>query len=353
LLPPDILDHTETICKNISRSKGVYTVLLTLGIYKILHPEQDIRYFKIEFSNGFSGRSFDTQYITPTLKELGLPSMAESGWLTRSLEQADPYTLNYQGKITPIAVKEAFLHLINHMETSELSHTEEIIKLILKCAAKVRDANKTTIQPISNADTLTIDTIMALLEKHFSKNYHIHGGSKLPVLAFYSIYSILINELARYKDCTLAKLGSHTASDKTSNSSGDIEIMKNSSIYESIEIKHDKTIDSNILRIAQEKIYKFNPKRYYILSFAGIKNEDKEVIEKLIQQTKTEHGCQIIVNGIMHTIKYYLRLISSLEDFLEIYRNLVEQDTELMLVHKQELNELINQLNKSKDSLLS
>jgi DNA (cytosine-5)-methyltransferase 1 len=46
---------------------------------------------------GFSGRRIDTQYITPTLKELGLPAMAESGWLTRSLEQPYPYTLDYNG----------------------------------------------------------------------------------------------------------------------------------------------------------------------------------------------------------------------------------------------------------------
>ena len=94
---PCLQEHIEEIYRRISQNKGVYTVLITLAFYKFLHPEQDIRYHKIELKNGFSGRSFDTKYITPTLKRLGLPSMAESGWLTRSLEQAQPYTKDFKG----------------------------------------------------------------------------------------------------------------------------------------------------------------------------------------------------------------------------------------------------------------
>ena len=46
------------------------------------------------------------------MKAVSFPAMAESGWLTRSLEQAHPYTLDYPGKITPKIVKEAFLEKI-------------------------------------------------------------------------------------------------------------------------------------------------------------------------------------------------------------------------------------------------
>lgn len=56
---------------------------VTLIVYKILHPQQDIRNHQTQIKGGFSGRTIDTKYITPTLKELNLPSMAESGWLTR------------------------------------------------------------------------------------------------------------------------------------------------------------------------------------------------------------------------------------------------------------------------------
>lgn len=57
----DIVDNEET-------SKGVYTALFTSLTYKCLCAYQDVRYHKIELPNGYSGRSFDTKYVTPFLK---------------------------------------------------------------------------------------------------------------------------------------------------------------------------------------------------------------------------------------------------------------------------------------------
>ncbi|QJS97871.1 hypothetical protein B8A41_04390 [Dolosigranulum pigrum] len=67
--------------------------------------------------NGYSGRSFDTQYITPFLKRKEfLGAMKESGWLTRSLEQNLPYDLNYPGKIRNKIVKRNFLEILDSVE---------------------------------------------------------------------------------------------------------------------------------------------------------------------------------------------------------------------------------------------
>lgn len=345
-IPSPIMEYADTLGKKISSNKGAYTVLITLGTYKSLNPLQDIRYHKIEFENGFSGRSFDTEYITPVLKGLGLPSMAESGWLTRSLEQAAPYTLDYQGKITPVSIKDAFLNIVDYIESNP-GKAEDLVRVILNYAIENREANKITISPLENPNALTIDNIMMILDEHFSTKYEVAGASKLPVLAFYSIYSFLIKELKRYEGCELEQLGSHTASDRTSRSSGDIEIMRNGAVFESIEIKGDKLIDSTIVRIAQEKIYRFNPARYYVLSYSGIKDTDMEEIKHLVSGTKESHGCLIIINGIMNTIKYYLRLISSLEDFLAHYSELVSNDKELKLSHKHKINEIIENFNQT------
>lgn len=342
-LSPDTEENLEYLSKRLASNKGVYTVLITLGVYKLLNPSQDIRYHKIELENGFSGRSFDTTHITPTLKSLGLLSMAESGWLTRSLEQAYPYDKDFNGKITPITLKETFLYLVEQIQFNE-NEVEKIVIRILKYAIEYRKLNTIKITPIQNIEALTIDKIVHLLDEHFKCKYTYSGGSKLPVLAFYSIYKCLIPELKRFDACVLGELGSHTASDKTSKSSGDIEIFKNSKIFESIEIKHDRFIDSNILRIAQEKIYKFNPTRYYILSFVGINEDELSEINQIINDTREQHGCQIIVNGIMHTLKYYLRLISSLDDFLKTYISLIEEDEELKIEHKSKLQELFQEL---------
>lgn len=98
----EILENITILSEKCFTQKGVYTVFVTLAIYKLLHKKQDIRNHQTQIPNGFSARTIDTKYITPTLKELGLPSMAESGWLTRSLEQPYPYTLDYEGKISTV-----------------------------------------------------------------------------------------------------------------------------------------------------------------------------------------------------------------------------------------------------------
>jgi DNA (cytosine-5)-methyltransferase 1 len=162
------------------------------------------------------------------------------------------------------------------------------------------------------------------------------------VIAFFAVFKSIVSEVSRYKDCYLRELGSHTASDLTSKTAGDIEIFNsNKKLIEAIEIKHNKIIDINVVRVAVEKIHKFNPARYCIFSFNGIKKEDFEEIAKIIKSVETEHGCQIIVNGIISTLKYYLRLISRISDFIENYRILVEQDKELKKIHKDKLVELL------------
>lgn len=339
----NIKNNINILANNCFSQKGVYTVFITLCIYKIIHPKQDIRNHQTQIPNGFSGRTIDTNFITPTLKELNLPSMAESGWLTRSLEQPYPYTLEYSGKISNKDVKKAFLELIDEVETKNKNPKYILAKLLIKII-EIQKENEIEITPLENSDKVTILNLISLLDRQFSYNYKAFGGSKLPVLAFYSIYQILIKELSRYKNSTLQTLSSHTTSDRTSNSAGDIEIFKDDELFEVIEIKLDKAIDKNIVRIAKEKIVKHNPKRYYILSYFEVLEEDKDEINQIIEEVKSLHGCQIVVNGLLPTLKYYFRLIENLEDFIKIYSNLIQIDSELKSVHKIKYNELLEEL---------
>ena len=339
----NILDNVTTLAEKCFTQKGVYTVFVTLSIYKLFHKKQDIRNHQTQITNGFSARTIDTNYITPTLKELGLPSMAESGWLTRSLEQPYPYNLNYEGKISNKKVKRAFLELLDTIEVKNTNPKYILVELLRQIIA-IQKANQITIQPLENPEKLTILKTIEILDKQFSFNYKTFSGAKLPVLAFYAIYQILMNEVSRYKKCKLKELGSHTASDRTSKSAGDIELFQDEQLFEAIEIKLDKSIDANILRIAKEKILKYNPKRYYILSYYEVNKSDKKVIDEIIEELKTTHGCQIVVNGVLATLKYYMRLISNLEEFVTIYSNLIEKDNELKLIHKEKWNELMLEL---------
>ncbi len=195
-IPDTYLTYLKNLGENINNSKGVYTVLITLLTHKLLYPLQDVRNHQNHMTDGFSGRSIDTKFITPTLKELNLPSMAESGWLTRSLEQPYPYNLDYQGKISGKVVKKAFLNILDFIEKNP-EKTENILYLLLNYAIKIRETNQIKLIPLKSPDKLTIAKIITILEIHFNKNYNTRGGSKLPVIAFYAIYDILIFELNR------------------------------------------------------------------------------------------------------------------------------------------------------------
>jgi len=351
-IPQNILEKIDLIAKNCSRQTGVYTVLVTLLIHKTLHPEQDIRFHQKKLPNGFSGRTIDTKYVTPTLKSLGLPSMSESGWLTRSLEQPFPYTIDYQGKISGKGIKEAFLGILNYLELdvnpTDKQKISELLSInLLESVIKISSQESINIIKIQNTNRseIQINDIISALEEHFyCKSYTAKGTSKLPVLAIYAVYELIIKEMNRYQNCDLKTLGSHTASDKTSGSAGDIEIYYSElpkHILEVIEIKYEKPIDKHMVAIVKEKIAKFNPERYLILSSANIKKDDENDIYQMIDEIANNYHCQVIVNGILPTIKYYLRLVSSLPEFINKYSALVEKDQEINFEHKQKWNEII------------
>lgn len=345
-LNEDLKQYIHTIALNSITQKGVYTVLITLAIHKLLYPKQDIRLHQEKMMNGFSGRTIDTKYITPTLKELNLPSMAESGWLTRSLEQPFPYTLDYQGHIQNPIVKKAFLQIIDYIQ-SQPNLTENIIIYLLNSVILETKKHEIKITKLENPEKIQITDIINMLSKHFFFNYHTFGGAKLPVIAFYAVYMSLLQDIKRYEGCHLKELGYHTTCDTTSKSAGDIEIFDNNNLLkEALEIKFEKEIDVNMVRIAREKIIKYNPVRYYILSTDKIKDEDVEKIESVIDDVKNNHGCQIILNGVIPSLKYYLRLITSLNMFIENYSNLIEMDKELKPLHKEKWNEILNEYNK-------
>jgi len=338
-LPDLITDCLNKIGLNIESQKGVFTVLITLCVHKILHPTQDIRYHQDNMSGGFSGRSIDTKYITPTLKELEITSMSESGWLTRSLEQPYPYLKEYNGKISKL--KFEFLEVVDFIQHNP-QKVSDVCRVLLNFGINVRLKNIVEITPLENSELLTIDNIINSLSEFFYQNYHISGGSKLPVLSFYSIYTILVNELKRYDNCNVGILGSHTSSDRTSKSSGDIEIFQNGILLESLEIKFEIDIDSHIVNRVIPKIIKHNPQRYYILTTTGIKESDYSDVISKVHKLKEEHGCQLIINGLLPTLKYYLRLIDNLDDFIHKFTDLVVNDKELKIVHKQKWGEIYN-----------
>ena len=343
-LPDEILKYIDKIGSQIENQKGVFTVLVTFFFYKTYNPEQDIRLHQSSMKNGFSGRSFDTRYVTPMLKKMNFPSMSESGWLTRSLEQPYPYNMKYDGKISNPEVRKSFLHLIHYVQEHG-NKSEDCLKKIIWWGKKIKENNKVVIKPLESPELVTIEMIMEILGKYFNYNYKTHGGSKLPVICFHSLFKIILKEIKRYDGMKLKELGFHTTSDRTSKSSGDIEIFdRNNKLFESMEIKYDVEIDTHIINRVIEKIVIYNPKRYFVLSTVGVKQDDYTDINEKLNKLYKEHGCHVIINGIESTLKYYLRLISDLTLFINQFTDDILIDKEIKSVHKKYWKSIIESM---------
>lgn len=328
--------------------KGVFTVLVTSLTYKCLHPEQDVRYHQANMDGGYSGRSFDTKYVTPFMKIKQFPgAMKESGWLTRSLEQNIPYNLEFPGKIQNKEVKNAFLSILNDICVKGADPYKYLLAIFKGSIAEKAKKVVTLINPIESESVLTIETIMQYLSAHFYHPYKSRGASILPVIALYSVYECIISQMERYSDKTLEPLGSHNSCDKSSGAAGDIVIKDtNGNLYEVVEVKFDIPITGLMVLDAYKKIKPTTIQRYYILSTSPMNEEEKQNARMLAYQIKSEHGCQMITNGVFSTLNYYLRLLDNTDDFINAYIKNLEADTELNYEHKIAWNTIMKEGNK-------
>ncbi len=336
-------EHSEaidTIVSESERNKGVYTVVITSVVYKILHPEQDIRKHQSSIPDGYSGRTFDTKHITPFLKKCCFPAMSESGWLTRSLEQKVAYDWNYPGAIKE-NLKHSFLLLLNDIEEKSLS-PEQVLDHVLQSLILQREQKRIDLAIPQN---LSIEEIVSLLDNHFHGSYKSHGAARLPVLALYAAYECVANECRRYEGKTLLPLESHTSADMQSGRIGDIEVDNpDHTPYEAVEVKFDIPVSFDIVLTAKNKVEKTKVKRYYILSTKAPVESDMPEIQIIVRQLKNIHGCQLVVNGVKPTLKYYLRLLEDTSNFIDRYTRLLSSDKAILFEHKEEWNNLVSSL---------
>ena len=330
--------YLNEILSRSESSKGVLTVILTSLVYKILYPEQDIRNHQTSIPEGYSGRTFDSKYITPFLKGAKFPAMAESGWLTRSLEQKVPYDHLYSGAIRPDALKTAFLETIDFIQEGQ--YLDECLSYLFQGLIIQRNSYQIDLAKPLN---LPISIIVELLTKHFTVKYSAEGASRLPVLALYAAYECLLQEIKRFENKRLLVLESHTSADARSGRIGDIDVVdENGKAFEAVEVKHGIPISAQLVRDAFEKFKTTQVKRYYLLSTADVNLTEKAQIETEIDRIKNIHGCHVIVNGLTNSLAYYLRMLNDTALFIECYVNLVEMDGALKFEHKKQWNTIIS-----------
>lgn len=326
-LSDESVQDLRVIAENAETQKAVLGVALTSLVYKVYEPKQDIRKHQEGMKDGYSGRTFDTKYVTPFLKSK-FPhfAMAESAWLTRSLEQPRPFNLNFPGKIRNTVLKTAFLKTLDRVQTDKNLAPKLLVALIgLMLEATAKD--DTLFTKVQVTSGITIAKIIDALSLHIRHDYGkgVVGTARLPVLAIYSVYNLLMPDVKRYSGKFLVPLESHTSPDSRSKSLGDIDVNNaDNSCFESVEIKHNKPITADMVGVAYRKIKNTEIDRYYILTTSEPNFDNHESVMQEIEKYKKVHSCQIIVNGVIPSLKYYMRLISNPQDIVDEYTKWLE-----------------------------
>ncbi len=321
-LPEDCVRDVRKIIDNAESYKGVLGVVLTSLAYKILNPRQDIRNHQNGMKGGYSGRTFDTKYTTPFLKKhFSHFAPAESAWLTRSLEQPHSYNLKYPGKIRNQEVKAAFLRILDCVQkSSEIA--DNLLLAFLSLMLETKKQEKHLLAGATIPGDIAISKIIEAVSEHIHHPYGkgATGGARIPVLAIYSVYRLLLPDVKRYFRKILAPLESHTSPDFRSHSVGDIEVLNgDKTCFEAVEIKHNKPITPDMVDVVYRKIREIPVNRYYILTTHNPNCEDYDKVMQAIAGYQKKHSCQIIVNGVLPSLKYYLRLVDNPSDFVDIY----------------------------------
>ena len=340
----------DLLIDKIGSNKSIVSALATSLLKKIIDPKQDIRLHRTDFENGYSARTLDTKITSPFFKKY-FPKYAnkESSFLTLATREKIKWTINDGNnlKIRNKNLKKCFLDVFDQVEARNKNPRNYLCYLFVKLIELTNKedlifqiAKKTNIK----IGTLNINTILAMLKDHFS----IKLSSRLPVIAIYSIYEILIPLLKRYDRKKLLPLQVHTSSDK--HGFGDIEIYDEKYLpFEVVEIKHNIPIDKYMVFDIVKKINGTNINRYYILTTyaRGFENQEiEQLVNKFIANINAERNIDIIANGIITTLKYYLRFIDNYNLFLNIYtKNLINdarRSTEIKSFHIEKWIEIKN-----------
>ncbi len=324
-----IKQDVDILINKIDSNKSLVSALVTSLVKKIQQPAQDIRLHRTDFENGYSARVLDTQVTVPFFKDY-FPKYAnkESAFLTLATRERIKWTKEEGNnlKIRDKELKIAFLSIFEQIEEKQ-ANPKDYLYYVLAKLIKLSEAEKALFEHTNlqskSLELLNIQLIIKILQEHFDTKL----SSRLPVLAIYSIYEILLPKFERYKNKKLKDLQVHTSSDKRG--FGDIEIYTmDNQPFEIVEIKHNIPIDKYLIFDIAKKTQNVKIDRYYILTtFSnGFENSEreKEVTDYILEIKKTQ-GIDIIANGIITTLKYYLRFIDDYEEFIHVYtQNLIK-----------------------------
>ena len=313
-------------------STGFTNVVTCLAIKSAL-PEIDIRNHQVQIGAPFGFRTVSETIIYPWLDKHGFQG-AKSGWQTRTFERNSPYTMDYPHKITS-SIRIPFLTCFDEVEERGADAFEGLTFLIFKQLELRQRKRNARIRSAANdySSYGDIAKIVSMFERHFA--LAVVGTARLPVLAVYAIYLVMMDELSRYEGKTLLELQRHSAADTRTGALGDIEIAReDETIFEALEIKHQQPITSTMIRACARKVEGSGQPvdRYYILTTHAACRPTQEM-QKQLNEIAKETGTQIVVNGVLPTIQYYLRLLKDPSRVLPAYWDLLNDEKAISPEH--------------------
>lgn len=310
---------------------------LTLLGYKYLCPAQDIRAHKEEYNNGFSARTYDTKVTIPFLIERSLPRSVETHWLTQTISFAPVLERSVQLKTQPKICGPLFVEVVN--DANDASNMEVVYFMMVAIMMElimIRNKDKVV---MTKPKSLPIDSVKNIMHEHFFHKYK-SNAPRLPQLAIYALYQCLVGKMARFEGQSLEPLQRMKSADRKAGTVGDIVVSRDGVPVEAVEIKHGKPISIIDVSEAIEKVRAEMVDRYYLLSTSGVNLEDADIIIEKKASFLKQNGCEIIVNGVVDTIGYYLRLLPSTTEFVASYVTLVESDPDTGYEHRNSWNDI-------------
>lgn len=331
----NLISFINLMTEASTTASSALTNIITALAVKVSFEDFDVRFHQTQIQDPvwFSLRPISEKVVYPWLRDNDFEG-AKSGWQTRTFERPKPYYRDYDENIGTI--KEPFLEIYNLIH--EGANVSEALAYMIYTQMLLRDKKK--IDLIAPA-TDEIAVITSFFEAHFFETYNGAGASRLPVLAIHALYSTIMPQLSRYRGKRLLPLESHSAADSQTGATGDIEICSvDDSVFEAMEIKHNIKIDENLIIDAAKKLISKHVNRYYILTTHQDCSPSKNILIKT-KELRERTGCQIIVNGVIPTLKYYLRMLDNPADIFQAYRNLLLVDQTLSHEHRVRWNEIV------------
>lgn len=335
------IDALEDIARQCEKaSSGYLNIITALSIKAVYGDTVDIRYHQTQIQSqtdrpaGFNFRGVSEKIIYTWMEDHEFHG-AKSGWQTRTFERPKPYLMTYDENIG--SIKQSFLTIYNEAEKHPQAAIYALALLLLR-RIELRETNEITLAVPNLQDVIQITQ---LFRSHFFYDYKdSKGASRLPVLALYAVYMVLTKELRRYADKHLKRLEAHSAADSQTGSIGDIEVLNaDETVFEAVEVKHQIQINKAIVDSAKQKIRSSRVDRYYILTTSQHHEPTAEVLAE-VGNVKRLLGTQMIVNGVVPTIRYYLRLLSDPSSVLPEYVKLLQLDNAVSFEHRDIWNKI-------------